>query len=100
GTETPKAFESYVTKIEGDSHEKLKIHMNHPLRHRGYTFFQASFGADQTGAAEFFSVFSVVRNPADQVPLVACIVISIGLIIHFSQKLFRYLQVENKRRKA
>lgn len=100
GTETPKAFESYVTKIEGDSNEKLKIYMNHPLRHRGYTFFQASFGADQTGAAEFFSVFSVVRNPADQVPLIACIVISVGLIIHFSQKLFRYLQLENKRRKA
>lgn len=100
GTDTPKAYESYVTKFEGDSTENIKIYMNHPLRHRGYTFFQASFGSDPSGAGEFFSVFSVVRNPADQVPLVATIIIGVGLLIHFTQKLFRYLQIESKRRTA
>ena len=100
GTDTPKAYESYVTKFEGDSTENIKIYMNHPLRHRGYTFFQASFGSDPSGAGEFFSVFSVVRNPADQVPLIATIIIGVGLLIHFTQKLFRYLQIESKRRTA
>jgi hypothetical protein len=37
-----------------------------------------------------------VRNPADQYPLYACIVIATGMILHFGRKLTRYIRVEAK----
>ncbi len=104
GTDRPASFESEVTKLEGESKESILIFMNNPLRHEGWTFFQQSFGPNApalTGApGEFFTVFEVVRNPADHWPLYSCIVISAGLLIHFTQKLLKYIQAENKRRPA
>jgi hypothetical protein len=47
-----------------------------------------------------FSVFAVVRNPSDQVPLYACIVIGMGLLIHFGRKLVFYLKAEARKRAA
>ena len=94
-------FESVVTKTEGQVDRKVNIRMNEPLRHKGYTFFQASWGPQGAGPGDrLFSTFAVVNNPADQWPLYACIVISIGLIIHFMQKLISYLRAENRRRLA
>ncbi|MBI3119655.1 MAG: cytochrome c biogenesis protein ResB, partial [Candidatus Hydrogenedentes bacterium] len=91
-------FESEVTKTEGEISRQVDIKMNEPLRHRGYTFFQASWGPENAGPNDkLFSVFSVVRNPADQWPLYACLIISGGLLVHFLQKLFRYLRAENRR---
>lgn len=91
-------FESKVTKIEGGLTQEADIKMNEPLRHLGYTFFQASWGPSDAGPNEpLFSVFSVVRNPADKWPLYACIVISVGLLIHFLQRLYKYLRAENRR---
>lgn len=102
GSEIPAKFESYITKIEDGVEEKVKIWMNHPLRHEGYTFFQRSFGSDepdpQTGRQ--FSVFDVVRNPADQWPLYALIVVGTGLLVHFVQKLGSYLARALEKRPA
>lgn len=94
-------FESVVTKTEGQVDRKVNIRMNEPLRHKGYTFFQASWGPQGAGPNDRkFSTFAVVNNPADQWPLYSCIVISIGLLIHFLQKLIAYLRAENRRRLA
>jgi hypothetical protein len=41
-----------------------------------------------------FSTFAVVRNPADQFPLYACIVIATGLVLHFTRKLLRHIRLE------
>ncbi len=99
GTGMAASFESEVTKIQGASTEKIKIWMNHPLRQEGYTLFQASWGPPDAGPNDrLFSVFAVVRNPADQWPLYACIIIGVGMLIHFVQKLTRYLKSESKRR--
>ena len=98
GTTMAASFESDVTKIEDGAEEKIRIWMNHPLRRRGFTFFQASWG---TGPNDrLFTVFEVVRNPADQGPLVACIIIGIGMLIQFLQKLAGYMRTEAKRRTA
>lgn len=97
GTEIPKVFLSDITKIEGASFEKMKITMNEPLRHRGYTFFQASWGPQNAQPGEpLYSVFSVVRNPADHWPLYSCIIVGVGLAIHFCQKLTRFLIERNR----
>ena len=98
GTNMAASFESDVTKIEDGAEEKVRIWMNHPLRRRGFTFFQASWGTARDG--RLYTVFEVVRNPADQGPLVACIIIGIGMLIQFLQKLAGYMRTEAKRRTA
>ena len=101
GTSLPKVFLSDVTKLEGKSQEQIKIEMNEPLRYKGYTFFQASWGpSDARPGDRLFSVFAVVRNPADKWPLYACIVITGGLLVHICQKLLLYLRREHRRRPA
>ncbi len=98
GTRMASNFESVVTKVEDGSERQINIRMNEPLRHEGYTFFQASWGPQNAGPNQaLFSVFEVVRNPADQWPLYACYIISFGLSLHFLQKLYRYLQRERRR---
>jgi hypothetical protein len=97
GTGMAKAFESDVTKVGGGVEQKVKISMNQPLRQAGYTLFQSSFvDAPPGGRPE--SIFSVVRNPADDVPLWSCLVITAGLLLHFSQKLVRHVRTQSWRR--
>lgn len=94
-------FESEITKIEGGVSRQVNIRMNEPLRHQGYTFFQASWGPENAGPNDrLYSVFSVVRNPADHWPMYSCFVIAAGLLIHFLQRLLFYLRAENRRRTA
>jgi len=101
GTTMASAFEAYITKKQNGAEEKIKIYMNHPLRHHGLTFFQASYGPPNAGPGDtLYTVFEVVRNPADQGPLIACIIVGIGLIIHFTQKLLGYMRAEGRRRVA
>lgn len=97
-TSIPASFESTVTKIEDGARSQIEIKMNQPLRHEGYTFFQASWGPQNAEpGAPLFSTFSVVNNPADQWPLYACYIITFGLSLHFLQKLYRYLKRERRR---
>ena len=93
-------FESVVTMSKpGGADRKVNIRMNEPLRDSGYTLFQSGWGPQNAGpGAKLFSTFAVVNNPADQWPLYSCIVIAVGLLIHFLQKLFSYLRAENRRR--
>ncbi len=88
-------YSSFVTKIEDGAEQKVRITMNEPLRHLGYTFYQSSWGPQKGGAdARLYSVLAVVKNPADQVPLYACLVTTGGLILHFLQRLLAYLRKE------
>jgi hypothetical protein len=97
-TGIPSNFMSEVVKIENGTPQHIEIKMNEHLRQYGYTFFQSSWGPQNARANErLFSVFSVVRNPADQWPLYATVIVSLGLVIHFLQKLFRYLRAQNRR---
>lgn len=80
GTDIPKNFSSRVSLIDkprGENREVL-IYMNSPLRHGGLTFYQASFGKEDT-----LSVFQVVRNPGWTLPYLACLITALGLLWHF-----------------
>ncbi|MFO7973469.1 MAG: cytochrome c biogenesis protein ResB, partial [Candidatus Hydrogenedentota bacterium] len=97
GTQMPKKFESEVRKIEDGIEQSVTISMNQPLRHRGYTLYQASWGPpDAQPDEKLFSVFAVVNNPADQWPLYATIIITLGLAMHFTQKLVVYLREQSR----
>lgn len=99
GTGIASNFQSEVTTIENGSERKVTIRMNEPLRYKGHTFYQASWGPQNAGPnTSLFSSLAVVRNPADQWPLYASCIISLGLVIHFIQALLHYLRIENRRR--
>ncbi len=87
GTEIPHNFSSEVRIIEPDSGDgrTTLIYMNHPLRFAGFTFYQASFGNEDT-----MSMFQVVRNPARWVPYFACLMITLGMLWQFVFSLVRY----------
>ena len=89
-----RSYESDVTMFEGDSERPVRIWMNNPLRHEGYILFQSSFDRDKRGE---ISVFSVVRNPSDHWPLYSCIIIALGLVLHFSRRLWRYVRSEQRK---
>lgn len=101
GTELPSSFESDVTQITGASERAVLIEMNQPLRDAGFVLYQSGWGPQQPGEhSRYYSNFSVVRNPSDQWPLIACLIIAAGLLIHFGNSLWRYVQRETARREA
>lgn len=101
GTGMDAYFESKITKIDPTGDEKIRVHMNHPLRHEGTTVFQQGWGPSNALPGQpLFSTFAIVRNPADHWPLYSCLIISFGLTVHFLQRLTKYVIAENKRRLA
>jgi hypothetical protein len=98
GTQMPEKFESEVTKVYQGAEQRATISMNAPMRHGQYTLYQASYGKFvQDESAPYYSALAVWYNPADQFPLYACIIICIGLTLHFSLKLTNYLRAESRR---
>lgn len=87
GTDTPRSFESDVVVEAPGTRRPVLISMNKPLRFEGFTFYQASYDFDATGAA--YSTFAVVENRGRIVPYVATALIAIGLTVHFVQTLVR-----------
>ncbi len=99
GTTMPSFFASDITRVENNVAQDVHISMNDPMRHRGFIFFQSGWGPQNAApGAPLFSTFSVVENPADQGPLVAVIIIAIGLLIQMIRKLLMYIDAEERRR--
>jgi hypothetical protein len=84
GTEIPKNFASRITLIDQEQavNRAVLIYMNHPLRYRGETYYQAGFEKDDQT-----SILQVVRNPSFIAPYIACIVVAAGLLIQFGYHL-------------
>ena len=83
GTDRPKRFESRIRLVDPAAgvDREARISMNQPLRYAGETIYQSSFqGEDVT-------VLLVVNNPGWLVPYLACVVIAIGMLLHFARSL-------------
>jgi hypothetical protein len=80
GTEIPKNFSSRVRvkSQDGATDREVLIFMNNPLRYDGLTFYQAGFDNNDTT-----SVLQVVRNPGWLIPYVSCLLMTLGLTVHF-----------------
>lgn len=80
GTEIPKNFASQVALLDPERalHRDVLIYMNHPLRYRGETYFQAGFQKDDSA-----TILQVVHNPSFLAPYVACVVVAAGLLVQF-----------------
>jgi len=94
GTERARRFSSKVTKISGDHEEKRYITMNEPVRSEGYAVFQSTFSSgEKEGTGVKSSGFMIVENPADHWPLISCIIVAEGLLLHFLMMLARFIKV-------
>jgi hypothetical protein len=92
GTEIPKNFASKVTLIDPERNvsRDVLIYMNHPLRYRGETFYQAGFQQDDQA-----TILQVVHNPSFLAPYVACVIVAAGLLWQFG---FHLVGFARKRR--
>jgi hypothetical protein len=97
GTQIPKNFSSLVQVVNPSQKEsrEVLIYMNQPLRYEGKTFYQASFGKNDT-----LSVLSVVENPGWLLPYVSCVLVSLGLLVHFAIVLRRSLKRRQDKKEA
>ncbi len=93
GTDIPKNYSSKVRLFNSRTGEdrQVLIYMNHPLRYEGLTFYQASFGKDDTA-----SMFQVVRNPGYFIPYLACILTALGLLVQFTISLTAFAVKRSK----
>jgi hypothetical protein len=89
GTQKPKNFSAKVRLVDESRgvDRVVKIWMNNPLRYAGETFYQSSFepGRDLTR-------LQVVRNDGWMLPYLACMIVGLGLTIHFGTHLIGFLR--------
>lgn len=95
GTNTAKDFASTVRLQDPETGEdrEVRIWMNHPLRHGGETFYQLSFLINFNASGDVKdtgTVLQVVKNPGWLLPYVSCIVVTLGMLIHFGLSLVRF----------
>lgn len=84
GTVTARAYSSQVIVTDGPAEWPYHIEMNHPLRYKGYTFYQSSFSEREDGE---YSILSAVQNKGRVFPYLASAVIFIGLLVHIVMRL-------------
>jgi hypothetical protein len=90
GSEIPKSFTSRVEIESGGLRREALISMNRPLRFRGYTFYQSSYGEDVQRGAN--STFAVVKNAGRWLPYISSALIFLGLVLHFFSQLLAALR--------
>ena len=81
GTDIPRVFSSLVRLSDPARHEgrDVLISMNRPLRYDGQAFYQAGFENNDT-----VSILQVVKNPGWLLPYLSCVLVGLGLLIHFA----------------
>ncbi len=92
GTGMAKSYKSVVILRDGEMEQRSVIHMNHPLRYKGYTFYQSSF--IEGGPAET-TVLAAVRNAGRLFPYISSLVMCIGLLLHLLIQVPRLIQRRN-----
>lgn len=87
GTEIPKNFSSRVLLQRPDTGEsrEVLIYMNNPLRYAGETYYQSGFDPDNKG-----TILQVVHNPSWLTPYFSCILVGLGLVVHFAMHLLGF----------
>lgn len=100
GTSRPAKFVSDIRRVENGQESAVTIQMNEPMRYEGFTFFQASYGPPGAGPGDqMYSVFEVVKNPADKWPEYSLYVVAFGMLVTFLTKLGDHVVAQSRRRK-
>lgn len=94
GTQTPKDFHSYILLTDpehGIEARPVEIYMNAPLYYRGETFYQSSWTTDPMTRKADGTVLQVVRNPGWLMPYIACLLVGVGMLVHFGNTLYKFV---------
>lgn len=88
GTSTAKNYSSDVRLIDPELKQDrdVTIRMNDPLRHRGDAIFQSSFTQDEKA-----TILQVVSNIGWWMPYLSCVLVMLGMAVHFTIKLVTFL---------
>jgi ResB-like family len=89
GTDKAKNYASTVELYDTRTGERreVRLWMNNPLRHDGVTMYQSGIMPHDSG-----TILQVVRNPGWLLPYLSCIVVAIGMLVHFGITLNRFLK--------
>jgi hypothetical protein len=89
GTEIAKNFESVVRfrVPEQNIDRTVPVYMNNPLRYAGDTLYQADWDKE----TEQGTVLQVVTNAGWMIPYVACVIVAVGMLVHFVQAIVRFV---------
>lgn len=97
GTTMPKDYSSFI-KVNDVSRNiedrETRIFMNEPLRYGGETFYQSGYaviGRKQSGEPLEQTTLQVVTNTGWMAPYIACMIVTVGMLGHFSSRLVRFL---------
>lgn len=91
GTTTPRNYSSTLRLQTPDAVEGRDafIKMNQPLRYDGKAFFQSGFFQQRLNR-NLGTIIQVADNPGAWVPYLSCVVVTVGLCMHFVVSLVRY----------
>jgi hypothetical protein len=94
GTNIAKDYASdvLVKDPEFGDHGPIHIWMNHPLTYRGETYYQSGMDPGTDGVK--ISTLQVVKNPAWTAPYLACVMVALGMGVHFLIRLVLFLKRE------
>jgi ABC-type transport system involved in cytochrome c biogenesis permease subunit len=92
GTTTPRNYAStvFIEEPAQNVHEEKTIWMNNPLRFSNETFYQSGYFQERGTGIEH-TTLSVVANSGWMMPYVACMLVAIGMLVHFMILLVRFL---------
>jgi ABC-type transport system involved in cytochrome c biogenesis permease subunit len=90
GTNTPKNYSSDIVLRDPAAgvDREVRIWMNNPLRYGGDTLYQSGF--DDT--TETTTILQVVSNTGWMIPYVSCMLVGLGMLVHFGVTLGRFVQ--------
>ncbi|MFN8943139.1 MAG: cytochrome c biogenesis protein ResB, partial [Pseudobdellovibrionaceae bacterium] len=74
---------SYKSQVDVAGLGEREISMNEPLKHAGFTFYQASFQDDETTGKPIASILSVNRDPGRFLKYLGSLVMTFGTILLF-----------------
>lgn len=91
GTERARNFSSDLRLVAGPQGEGREafIKMNQPLRYDGKAFFQSGF-FQQPLNRNLGTILQVADNPGAWVPYLSCVIVTVGLSMHFVVSLLKY----------
>jgi hypothetical protein len=82
GTNNPASYESFVKLFTGKTNTKHHIYMNNPLKHDGFTFYQASYSQDDQG--NYSSTLSVNVDQGRPLKYLGSLMLVFGSIWHYN----------------
>lgn len=82
GTQRAASYESFVRLFTGDKNSEHHIFMNNPLKHAGFTFYQASYSQDRQG--NYSSTLSVNVDPGRPFKYAGSLMLVLGSMWHYA----------------